>query len=107
MSQFAEKIKAHYAGLELAQVQVPEWDLVIHVRPATIGQSAAIMAEQDEWHQACKLIQVRAKDAEGKPLFDEADFEAMVRYGETALINRLVGEITAVGDLEQGDAKKP
>ena len=106
MSKLAEKIKAHYAGVQLGQVVVPEWDLTIYVRPATIGQSSAIMQEADQWHQACRLIQVRAKDAEGKPLFDQSDFEAMVKYGDTALINRIVGEIVDIGDAKPEELKK-
>lgn len=106
MSKLAETIKAHYAGVQLGQVVVPEWDLTIYVRPATIGQSAAIMKEEDQWHQACRLIQVRAKDSEGKPLFDQTDFEAMVKYGDAALINRIVSEMIDIGEPKRDDAKK-
>ena len=106
MSKFAEKIKAHYAGVALRQVFVSEWDTTIYVRPATVGQSSAIMNEPDQWHQACKLIQVRAKDENGKPLFDEADFKAMVTYGDVSLINRLVDEIVNE-DVGEDEAKKP
>ncbi len=107
MSKFAEKIKAHYASAEMGTVDVPEWGVVIHVRPATIGQSSAIIGEDDQFRQACKLIQVRSKDAEGKPMFDQSDFEAMVKYGDTSLINRIVGEIVDIGDVDEEDAKKP
>ena len=107
MSQFAEKIKRHYAGLELGTIPVPEWDVVLHIRPATAGQSAAILEETDQFRQACKLIQVRAKNADGSPMFDEEDFRAMLTHGEVSVINRVVGEIVGIGDLEEEDAKKP
>jgi len=107
VSGFAEKIKRHYAGLPLGTVEVPEWDVVLHVRPATIGQSAGILKEKDQFRQACRLIQVRAKKEDGFPLFDEADFETMVSHGEVSVINRIVDEIMSMGDLEEGEAKKP
>jgi hypothetical protein len=107
MSQFAEKIKRHYAGLALGKVEVPEWEVTIHVRPATIGQSATILKEVDQFRQACRLIQIRAKKEDGSPLFDESDFEAMVSHGEVSVINRIVEQIVDLGDLEEGEAKKP
>ena len=106
MSDFAEKIKRHYAGLELGAIEVPEWGLTIHVRPATIRQSAEILAESDQFRQTCKMIQVRSKREDGSPMFDAQDFAAMVDYGEVGVINRVVDQIMAVGDLEEGEAKK-
>ena len=105
MSEFAERIKAHYAGIALRKIEVPEWGTTIYVRPATVGQSSAIMAEPDQWHQACKLIQVRAKKEDGTQLFDEADYRAMLSSGETSLINRLVDEIVNE-DIGEEEAKK-
>ena len=107
MSGFAEKIKAHYSGLQLGKIDVPEWGLTIYVRPATIGQSATILAEADQFRQACRMIQVRAKKEDGLPLFDQADFEAMVSHGEVTVVNRIVDEIMKIGDLEEGEGKKP
>lgn len=106
MSAFAEKIKQHYAGLPLGSIEVPEWGLTIYVRPATVGQSAAILAEKDQFRQACRLVQVRSKKEDGTVLFDQEDFEAMVSAGEVSVINRLVEEIVSLGDPEEDDAKK-
>lgn len=106
MSAFAEKIKAHYAGLALGSIDVPEWGTTIFVRPATIGQSAAILAEKDQFRQACRLIQVRAKKEDGSPMFDEDDFSAMVSHGDVATINRLVDQIVGLGDLQEDEGKK-
>lgn len=107
MSEYAEKIKRHYAGLALGTVAVPEWDVTLHIRPATIGQSAEILKEHDQFRQACRLIQVRAKKEDGSPLFDQQDFDVMVSHAEISLINRIVDDIVALGDLEEGEAKKP
>jgi len=107
MSAFAEKVKQHYAGLTLGSLEIPEWGVTIYVRPATVGQSAAILAEKDQFRQACRLIQVRAKKEDGTPMFDEFDFSAMVSHGEVSIINRLVEEIISIGDPEEGDEKKP
>jgi len=107
MSAFTENIKAHYAGLPMGTVEVPEWGLTLYVRPATIGQSATILKEKDQFRQACRLIQIRGKKDDGCSVFDEQDYEAMVSHGEITVINRLVDEIMALGDLEDGEAKKP
>ena len=107
MSAFADKIKAHYAGIALGSVEVPEWNLTLYVRPATIGQSAAILKESDQFRQACRMIQVRAKKEDGTPLFDEDDFSAMVSHGEVYVINRVVDEISKLGDISEEDGKKP
>lgn len=107
MSAFVERIKSHYAGLPLGTVDVPEWGVTMHIRPATIGQSAEILKEADQFRQACRLIQVRAKKEDGLPLFDDADFEAMVSHGEVTVINRVVDDIMSIGDMEEGEAKKP
>jgi hypothetical protein len=106
MSAFAEKIKAHYAGLPMGSIEVPEWGLTVYVRPATIQQSATILKEPDQFRQACRLLQVRCRKEDGFPVFDEQDFEAMVSHGEVSVINRLVDEVMNLGDLEEGEAKK-
>lgn len=106
MSAFAERIKAHYSGAQLGSIEVPEWGLTIYVRPATVGQSSAILAEKDQFHQACRLIQVRSKKEDGSPMFDQSDFEAMITYGDVSLINRLVEQIVSIGDPKEGDGKK-
>ena len=107
MSAFAEKIKAHYAGLPMGAIEVPEWDITVYVRPATIGQSARILKEDDQFRQACRLIQVRCRKEDGFPVFDEQDFDAMVTHGEVSVITRLVDDVMELGDLEEGEAKKP
>ena len=107
MSSLAERLKAHYAGLPMGKVEIPEWGDTIYVRPATVGQSAAILAESDQFRQACKLIQVRAKKEDGSPMYNEADFEAMISGAEVSVVNRVVEDIVGLGDIEEGDGKKP
>ena len=106
MSAFAEKLKAHYAGIALGSIDVPEWGVTLFIRPSTIGQSAAILAEPDQFRQGVRLIQVRAKQEDGSPLFDEDDFSAMISHGETAVINRVVEQIMAIGDIPEDEIKK-
>lgn len=108
MSNFADKMKSRYASLPLGKVEVPEWELVIHVRPATIGQSSRIMSESDNFKRACRMIQVRAKKEDGSPLFDEDDYSAMVTHGEVDVIERVASAIRDLDDEEvEEDAKKP
>ena len=75
--------------------------------PCDGGQSAAILAEKDQFRQACKLIQVRAKKEDGSPMYNEADFEAMISGAEVSVVNRVVEDIVGLGDIEEGDGKKP
>lgn len=99
MSDFAGKVQAAYSSRTVREVVVPEWGATFHVGPITILQLQKIMAESDGFRRAARIIQVRAKKADGLPVYDEQDFDALCAYGigdyGPAVVARVAAEIMA------------
>jgi hypothetical protein len=99
VSGFADKVERAFAARVARVIVVPEWDLELHVFPVTIGQISKINAEEDSLRRAARIIQVRGKNADGRPVLDDADFEAMCMkgigpYGPQVVV-RVAAEIMA------------
>jgi len=93
MSAFSGKLKELRANAPMRSFEVPEWGLTVYVGPLTIGQVRAYSGEDDPFKRACRLIQVRAKDAEGQFLFDEEDYNTMITVGLTDTVFKVAARI--------------
>lgn len=106
MSGFSRRVEQAYAGRVTRTVQVPEWDMTLHVAPLTILQLKRIQAEDDPFMRAARIVQVRGKTEQGLPAFDEQDFETLCSHGVgdfgPAVVARVAGEIMA--DLPTAEA---
>lgn len=99
MGAFGKRVEAAYASRSVRQVHVGEWDMTLYVAPLTILQLQRIQAEADPFRRAARIVQVRAKDEKGMPLFDEQDFDLICSHGigqyGPAVVARVAGEIMA------------
>jgi len=106
MGAFGKRVEAAYASRPIRQVTVPEWELTLHIAPLTILQLKRIQAESDTFARAVRIIQVRAKNEQGLPMFDEQDFDLLCSHGVEqygpAVVARVAGEIMA--DLPTAEA---
>lgn len=98
MARAIEKVQAEFAKKSRTrQVEVPEWDLTIHVRPATLetmhqvaGDSEASSAEI-----CAKTLIHRALDEHGQPMFSQAEIDVLMNQSWLSTVTRVVGEINA------------
>lgn len=109
MSKFADKVAVHYQGKQMKPLEVPEWGLTLYIGPLTVGQLIEINKPNDPFHRTVKQITIRAKDAEGFPLFDTEDESKLIThgigpYGPEAIV-RVARQIQAM-DGEQPEEKK-
>lgn len=101
MSAIHDRIIASFkdSQAEPRVIDVPEWNLTIYVWPETIEQRRAWDAGEDVYQTALNVIKVRAKDADGKRLFDDRDIESLKTRGVgkwgPAVIARVAGDIMA------------
>jgi len=102
MGRLAGKVEAAFARKRVHKVEVPEWELALHVFPITIGQLAAINAEADPYRRIVRSLIVRAKDDQGRPLFDEDDFDKLVSHGVEAYGPEVVARV--VREMQAADA---
>lgn len=65
----------------------------IFAKPLTLGQIRDIEAEQDTFSRIARHFQVRAKDADGKPLVKPGEFDDFLRFGDADLITDAVAEM--------------
>lgn len=106
MGKLADEIQATFAARGSRTVTVPEWNgRVLTVFPITIGQLTKIQGESDNFRRAARIIQVRAKNADGSAMFDEVDLETLCSHGVNAygpvVVVRVAGEIMADAPQEE------
>lgn len=97
MGKFADQVQANFATREAKVIEVPEWSMSLTVFPLTIGQLTDIEKEQDLYRKAAKIVCVRARTPEGRPLFDAEDFEKLCTHGVgpygPEVVARVAGEM--------------
>jgi len=81
MSDMLSKINAEWNARTIRQIHVPEWDMVLHVSPITVLQYSLINKETNVVVRAVRVIQIRAKNEAGLPLFDENWFNEVCSKG--------------------------
>lgn len=112
MGALVKKIEEAFASKRANSVHVPEWGLTLTVFPITLGQLSRINEEVDVFRQAARTIQVRAKNPDGSPMFDDDDFEKLVSHGVDnfgpAVVHRVRRAMAAFDQVPEdvADAKK-
>lgn len=81
MSEFAKRVESAFKSRSVRTVEVPEWGLTLHIAPVTILQLQKINGESDIFRRCARILQVRAKNEQGLPLFDEQDYEMLCSHG--------------------------
>lgn len=91
MSKAIDKVKAHYDGQETRKRHVPEWDLDVFCTPATLSERGRIAqrADGDVMEMMAYAIIVKAKDAEGSPLFDLGDKKTLMTKADAGVVMSL------------------
>jgi|DEB0MinimDraft_6_1074348.scaffolds.fasta_scaffold11666_6 hypothetical protein len=98
-----EKAKGHFRELTSGSLRGPlhveEWDLDVYYLPVV---SLKTMSEAMELQQKGKmveafaaLLQARALDENGKPLFTKSDQRSLINSVDPKIINRIIDEMDA------------
>lgn len=94
-----DNVKAHWAAVSaMRELEVPEWDLTIHYRPMTVGERGEFvkMAEaRGETEAGIALMIRKARDADGKPLFDKGDGADLRRHCDSSVFTMVVAALAA------------
>lgn len=109
MGKLAAQIEKAFDRKKLRAVPVPEWDMTLYVYPLTLRQLSVINAEKDNFSRIARQLVVRAKDADGAPLFDEEDFEKLCSHGMGPYGPEVVARVVVAmqaGDESAEDAEK-
>lgn len=88
------KAKAHFhdqiAGLSKA-LEVPEWGLTLYVRPANLRERArmVVWARAGDLEGMAEMLVLRARTAEGKPVFSRGQLDELQTRVDTRVVERL------------------
>lgn len=96
MTDAIARVRAHFDSIAPKTITVPEWDnLEIHASPVTIAERGRIYAgdTKDEHELVCRILVVKAKDKDGKPLFTIADMPALLHHADPGVLVRVASEI--------------
>lgn len=106
MSKLIDKATAHFEDV-LSQglkgpISVPEWDAEIYYKPATTMAEQTKIIELTQAGKATEALVttliMRARDADGNPLFTGADKPKLMRAVDPKIIMKIV---TSMGDDDE------
>lgn len=78
----------------------------IYAKQLTLGQIRDIEAEGDTFTRIARHFQVRAKDADGKPLVKPGEFDEFLRYADADMITDAVAKMQQIDTESFEDTEK-
>lgn len=112
MGSVLDNAKSHYRaklGAEPRQLEVPEWETTVYIKPAiTLGQLGEILelTNSGKTAEAIALTAIfRLLDAEGNPIFRKVERSELMRSVDPDVLSRIVGEINS-DDPDYEDVSK-
>lgn len=109
MGSLATKIGQAFKDRKHRELEVPEWGVTIHVFPLTLGNLQRINEITDPMERLVRILLVRARKADGTPMFDLADCEALMAEGVgdygPDVVMRVCAELGDVPTDEAADEK--
>ena len=78
----------------------------IYAKSLTLGQIRDIEAEGDTFSRIARHFQVRAKDAEGRPLVKPGEFDDFLRYADASIVTDAVAEMQKLDNESFEDTEK-
>ncbi len=100
-----EQAQAHFEAASL-DIEVPEWDCVIHASPFTLGERkiASKRAGGDAQTLYAEILILKARDENGEPMFTRNDKMALMKQVDGSVVERIA--TTMFGETSVGDAEK-
>ena len=99
-----DKIKNHYQsaiGGDMQKIKVEEWDMEIYCKKTySFKDEQRIIQLQSEGKIVDSLVEsliVKARDAEGKRIFSDADRITLMNEADPTVVTRVVGQINGAG----------
>ena len=95
-SPIMERVRAHFASFGEQKLEVPEWGSTIHWSPLTLEERSVLNRSQssDDIKLMAEVIIMKARDAEGKPLFTIADRQGLLQKADPLVIARIANRMT-------------
>lgn len=96
MTTAIDRIRSHFDSLTKRKIDVPEWGVEIHATPMTIAERAQVyrgISETDTHTPLVRVLIVKAKDADGKPLFSIADEPHLLNHADPSVVFRVAAAI--------------
>ena len=97
-----ENARAHFESKGIRQIEISEWDTTIHCTPFTMNEKRKLLkvAKNDDLEFLVRALIMKAKHAQGEPLFDLSDKVALMNSVDPDVITRVVTEITSSDSVE-------
>ena len=108
-------IKAHHdekiAGMAMASVEVPEWDLVVYYKP--IGALNGFQynrlveaAQKQNYESLVDVLILRALKEDGTKLFTSGDKKELMYIADAEIVARISNEMDGADGQSEADSKK-
>lgn len=107
MSKILDNAIAHFKGIEVKKIEVPEWDAVIYAKPFTMSDKSKLLkfARGDDVEFLVRALILKAQDKKGIPLFSLEDKVDLMNNVHPTVLERVVGEISESTSIEEAEKK--
>ena len=105
MGKLIDTAVSHFNNKEIRSLKVPEWETTIYYRPAfTLAEQSKVLEFHNKGQLVDALIEtliVRAKDSEGKSIFQPGERQIIKNEVDPEVLTRVVTEMNSgVGKAE-------
>lgn len=113
MSTVLERALAHFENRAMHQIEVPEWGeagtpLIVYFKTPNMSDLSRVQRESkgDTIEQAARLVVLRASDADGTRLFQNASYIELMKHCDPAVVSRIANAIIDEAKLDPASAEK-
>jgi hypothetical protein len=96
MSDITDRIRQHFEALGTREIPVPEWGISIYATPVTAAERTKIYAGakgENDYEVLFKVLLVKARDREGRPLFTLEDKAVLLQKADSSVLIRVAAAI--------------
>lgn len=105
-----ERATAHFKTLSMAPIEVPEWPdddgkaTIIYSTPVTLREKQRVRAVSEEVggvEALANILIIRARDAQGAPMFTLEDKQLLVTRTDPNVVARVAAALMGAASLEE------
>jgi hypothetical protein len=100
-------VREHFASLGTRKIDVPEWKLVIHASPVTLGEKNRLYrrSKENDMELLVDILIMKATDEHGAKLFTIEHKPTLLNKADSNVVGRIANAILADDSPKVDDLK--
>jgi hypothetical protein len=100
-------VREHFASLGTRKIDVPEWKLVVHASPVTLGEKNRLYrrSKENDMELLVDILIMKATDEHGAKLFTIEHKPTLLNKADSNVVGRIANAILADNAARVDDLK--